>query len=332
MAIHTYYGFTATGGPARRRRGRRPRGAPRSRRVFVLLTITLSVYGQSGNFHPCRGEAVAGTQPGAEDRPDLVGARAAVLVIAAITALTALLFSGSLRKTVPLTVISDRAGLVMEDGAKVKLRGVQIGEVTSIGSEHTPAGCQSVHPETQDRPWTVSVSAEQRRGGDQVQHRSVPKYVDLVVPSADPVEGTSRPPVRCCDHATSPSRSTPSSRTCSRWCAPSTRRNSTPSSPRWPKPCAAGRVMGQAITAANDVLLAVNPRMDRATGLAVVRPDSRPIPLPHRTSCLPWPRSPPPARRSPSMHRPWTRCCCPRSGSPVGINTIGGNQPAWYGR
>ena len=59
-----------------------------------------------------------------------------LLVIAAITALTALLFSGTLRKTVPLTVVSDRAGLVMEDGAKVKLRGVQIGEVTSIGSEH----------------------------------------------------------------------------------------------------------------------------------------------------------------------------------------------------
>ena len=48
-----------------------------------------------------------------------------VLVIAAITALTALLFSGTLRKTVPLTLVSDRAGLVMEDGAKVKLRGVQ---------------------------------------------------------------------------------------------------------------------------------------------------------------------------------------------------------------
>ena len=43
-----------------------------------------------------------------------------LLVIAAITALTALLFSGSLRKTVPLTVISDRAGLVMEDGAIVE--------------------------------------------------------------------------------------------------------------------------------------------------------------------------------------------------------------------
>ena len=47
-------------------------------------------------------------------------------------------FSGTLREIVPLTVISDRAGLVMEDGAKVKLRGVQIGEVASIGTDGKP--------------------------------------------------------------------------------------------------------------------------------------------------------------------------------------------------
>ena len=93
-----------------------------------------------------------------------------LLVIAAITTLTALLFSGSLRKTVPLTVVSDRAGLVMEDGAKVKMRGVQIGEVTSIGAEHV-GGTEPVHPQAQDRPGTVRVPAEQRRGRDQVQHR-----------------------------------------------------------------------------------------------------------------------------------------------------------------
>ena len=60
------------------------------------------------------------------------------VVVAALIALTALLFSGTLRTFVPLTLVSDRAGLVMEDGAKVKLRGVQIGEVASIGTE---SGC-----------------------------------------------------------------------------------------------------------------------------------------------------------------------------------------------
>lgn len=58
-----------------------------------------------------------------------------VLVIAALSTLTALLFAGTLRDSVPLTLVSDRAGLVMEDGAKVKLRGVQIGELASIGAD-----------------------------------------------------------------------------------------------------------------------------------------------------------------------------------------------------
>jgi phospholipid/cholesterol/gamma-HCH transport system substrate-binding protein len=63
-----------------------------------------------------------------------------VLVVVAASTLTAMAFSGTLRTTVPLTVISDRAGLVMEDGAKVKLRGVQIGEVASVDAYADPAG------------------------------------------------------------------------------------------------------------------------------------------------------------------------------------------------
>ena len=52
MAIHTYYGFTADGGPAGvgEAVGRAVRTSVTAT-VFVLLTITLSVYGQSGNFH-----------------------------------------------------------------------------------------------------------------------------------------------------------------------------------------------------------------------------------------------------------------------------------------
>lgn len=62
-----------------------------------------------------------------------------VLVIAALVGLTVALFSGRLRPVVPLTLVSDRAGLVMEPGAKVKFRGVQIGEVSAIGAQ-TGAG------------------------------------------------------------------------------------------------------------------------------------------------------------------------------------------------
>src|SRR6476661_6818146 len=52
MAIHTYYGYTVTGGPAGvgEAVGRAVRTSITAG-VFILLTITLSVYGQSGNFH-----------------------------------------------------------------------------------------------------------------------------------------------------------------------------------------------------------------------------------------------------------------------------------------
>ncbi len=64
-------------------------------------------------------------------------------VVLGLTAMTVLLFTGALRTFVPLTLVADRAGLVMEPGAKVKLRGVQVGEVGSIGTQVTPRGTVS---------------------------------------------------------------------------------------------------------------------------------------------------------------------------------------------
>ncbi len=40
------------------------------------------------------------------------------------------MFAGTFKSYVPVTLTSDRAGLVMETGAKVKLRGVQVGRVS----------------------------------------------------------------------------------------------------------------------------------------------------------------------------------------------------------
>ncbi len=57
---------------------------------------------------------------------------ATVLVIAQIFALVAALFRGDFTATVPVTVLSSRAGLVMNQDAKVKLRGVQVGTVSSL--------------------------------------------------------------------------------------------------------------------------------------------------------------------------------------------------------
>jgi phospholipid/cholesterol/gamma-HCH transport system permease protein len=52
MLIHTYYGYTATGGPAGvgEAVGRAVRASLVSA-VVVLLLVSLAVYGQSGNFH-----------------------------------------------------------------------------------------------------------------------------------------------------------------------------------------------------------------------------------------------------------------------------------------
>src|ERR1700684_2258328 len=57
-----------------------------------------------------------------------------VAVIAAVVAVAVGLFQGSFTKSVPVTVNTSRAGLVMNVDAKVKMRGVQVGKVDSIES------------------------------------------------------------------------------------------------------------------------------------------------------------------------------------------------------
>jgi phospholipid/cholesterol/gamma-HCH transport system substrate-binding protein len=59
---------------------------------------------------------------------------ATVAILAAIVAVAVGLFQGSFTESVPVTVLSPRAGLVMNTDAKVKMRGVQVGKVDSIES------------------------------------------------------------------------------------------------------------------------------------------------------------------------------------------------------
>jgi phospholipid/cholesterol/gamma-HCH transport system substrate-binding protein len=67
----------------------------------------------------------------------------AVLVLIAILVGAVVLFRGGITKTVPLTVLSGRAGLVMEPDAKVKLLGVPVGRVVSI--EERADGQAEIH-------------------------------------------------------------------------------------------------------------------------------------------------------------------------------------------
>ncbi|WP_428847377.1 MCE family protein [Mycolicibacterium cosmeticum] len=72
----------------------------------------------------------------------LAGA-ASVLVVALIIALAVGLFRADFTRTEPVTLISDRAGLVMNPDAKVKMRGVEVGRVGSI--ETLPDGRAALH-------------------------------------------------------------------------------------------------------------------------------------------------------------------------------------------
>ena len=57
-----------------------------------------------------------------------------VAVVVAVVAVAVGLFQGSFTDTLPVTVLSPRAGLVMNPDAKVKMHGVQVGKVASIES------------------------------------------------------------------------------------------------------------------------------------------------------------------------------------------------------
>ena len=53
-------------------------------------------------------------------------------LVAVLVFVTAASFSGSFRSSVPVTLTAERSGLVLETGAKVKMRGVDVGRVRDI--------------------------------------------------------------------------------------------------------------------------------------------------------------------------------------------------------
>src|SRR6201999_4517923 len=95
--------------------------------------------------------------------------------------LTILLFNGTLREAVPLTLVSDRAGLVMEDGAKVKLRGVQVGEVASIAAD-TGAGTDLSKLNLKMDPGPFRYLPSNVEAEIKSSTAFGAKYVDLIVP------------------------------------------------------------------------------------------------------------------------------------------------------
>ncbi|GFG51188.1 MCE-family protein [Mycolicibacterium agri] len=66
-----------------------------------------------------------------------------VVALGLVIALAVTLFRGGFTESLPVTVISDRAGLVMDKDAKVKMRGVQVGRVADI--QERPDGTAVLH-------------------------------------------------------------------------------------------------------------------------------------------------------------------------------------------
>src|SRR6185312_4002057 len=87
------------------------------------------------------------------------------------------LFAGTLRNDVPVTLTSDRAGLVMETNAKVKLRGVQVGRVAAIKGGREPVELKLEIDRDQIQYIPANVEA-------QIRATTVfgAKFVDLVYP------------------------------------------------------------------------------------------------------------------------------------------------------
>jgi phospholipid/cholesterol/gamma-HCH transport system substrate-binding protein len=87
--------------------------------------------------------AVPGRNFGARSYVRPLAGLLSVVAVLGIIALAVGLFQGDFIDTVPVTVLSPRAGLVMNPEANVKLRGVQVGKVSSI--EYMPNGQAALH-------------------------------------------------------------------------------------------------------------------------------------------------------------------------------------------
>jgi phospholipid/cholesterol/gamma-HCH transport system substrate-binding protein len=106
-----------------------------------------------------------------------------IAVIAAFMWLCSALFVGTLTPYVPVTLTSDRAGLVMESGAKVKLRGVPVGRVAGVEPGDNPVRLKLDLFPNQIKHIPANAQAE-------IRATTIfgAKYVDLIYPDRPAVQ------------------------------------------------------------------------------------------------------------------------------------------------
>jgi len=100
-----------------------------------------------------------------------------VAVISTIVVLCTALFYRSFDPYVPITVVSDRSGLVMETGAKVRMRGEEVGRVADVSGGQGEASLRlKINPD--------AIEYIPANIGAQIRATTIfgSKYVDLVYP------------------------------------------------------------------------------------------------------------------------------------------------------
>lgn len=101
-----------------------------------------------------------------------------ITAVAIVVVLVGALFNGSFTASVPVKLMSDRAGLVMEPGAKVKMRGVVVGHVAEITGGDDPVSLTlELIP---DQIQYIPANIEARISSTTVFGA---KYVDLIYPA-----------------------------------------------------------------------------------------------------------------------------------------------------
>jgi phospholipid/cholesterol/gamma-HCH transport system substrate-binding protein len=181
-----------------------------------------------------------------------------ILIVAVIgfVLVCSAMFAGTFRSYVPVTLTSDRAGLVMETGAKVKLRGVQVGRVGAISGGNQPVSLKLEIDPDQIKYIPANVEAQIR-----ATTAFGAKYVDLIYP-ANPS------PRRLAAGAVVPSRNVTTEVNTVFENLVGVLHQVEPDKLKAVLGALAdgvrgqGERIGEATTDANQVLLAVNPRMD----------------------------------------------------------------------
>jgi phospholipid/cholesterol/gamma-HCH transport system substrate-binding protein len=182
------------------------------------------------------------------------------LFMVASVVLTALSFTDSFNSSISVHLASDRAGLVMEPGSKVKLHGVPVGRVAAVDS--VASGAQLTLDIDSDQIAYIPANV-----GAQIRAATAfgAKYVDLVYPQTPSANSIAAGAVLQSRNVSTEVNTVfenlvgllnqidPAKLNASLGTLAEGLRGR-------------GRAMGQAITDTNDVLTALNPRMDTIAG------------------------------------------------------------------